>query len=120
MDLGLEGKRALVMGASRGLGLGIAKALAAEGARVLLSGRSGERLSAHAAAITAVGGEAVHAVADLSAPEAAATLEQAVTEHLGGLDILINNTGGPPPGRMADADPAALAAHFEPMVLRVA
>ncbi|MEM1346316.1 MAG: SDR family oxidoreductase, partial [Pseudomonadota bacterium] len=47
-------------------------------------------------------------------------LEQAVTEHLGGLDILINNTGGPPPGRMADADPAALAAHFEPMVLRVA
>lgn len=121
MDLGLTGKRALVLSSSRGLGLACARALAAEGAHVLLTGRSAEALAAAAAEITAAGpGRADHVVADLSDPASVTTLVEAAQSVLGGVDILVNNTGGPPPGRMVDADPAALATHFDTMVLRVA
>ncbi|MEZ5771118.1 MAG: SDR family NAD(P)-dependent oxidoreductase [Defluviimonas denitrificans] len=68
MDLGLKGKRALVMSSSRGLGLGIARVLAEEGADVLLSGRSEDRLAAEAAAINAKGQGRAHWVGcDLAA-----------------------------------------------------
>lgn len=121
MDLGLAGKRALVMSSSRGLGLACATALAEEGSHVLLTGRSADALKAAAADITARGpGRADYVVADLDDPSCAETLMQAAQSVLGGVDILVNNTGGPPPGRMADADPAVLAAQFDTMVLRVA
>lgn len=120
MDLGLEGKRALVLASSRGLGLGIAEALAAEGCHVLLTARTEARLSAAAAAITARGaGRAEHVRADLADPAVVDVLADAVDRRLGGVDVLVNNTGGPPPGRMADAEPDMLARHFETMVLRV-
>lgn len=120
MDLGLTGKRALVMSSSRGLGLGIAQTLAAEGAHVLLTGRSGDKLAAAAVAITAKGpGHAAYVVADLALPDVVETLVGAVQDKLGGVDILVNNTGGPPPGRMVDADPQVLAAQFDAMVLTV-
>ncbi|MCR8723390.1 SDR family oxidoreductase [Frigidibacter sp. ROC022] len=120
MDLGLKGKRALVMSSSRGLGLGIAKVLAEEGADVLLSGRSEDRLAAEVAAINAKGQGRAHWVAcDLARDDAAETLAQAVAEKLGAADILVANTGGPPPGKMVDADPATLTGHFNQMVLRV-
>ena len=96
MDLGIEGRTALVTGASRGLGRGIAAALAAEGARVAVSSRSRERIEAAAAAVGAT--PFVHDSADL---DGAARLVDEVESALGPIDILVTNTGGPPPG----ADP---------------
>jgi 3-oxoacyl-[acyl-carrier protein] reductase len=96
MDLGLEGRVALVTGASKGLGRGIAAALAAEGARVAIASRSPERIEATAAEIGAT--PFVHDSADLDAVPDLAT---SVAEKLGPIEILVTNTGGPPAG----ADP---------------
>src|SRR4051794_19543560 len=93
MDLGLEGRRALVGGGGSGLGGGIATVLAAEGARVALIGRTRERVEGEAAKL---GGTPV--VADLATPDGAATAVQAAVEQLGGLDLLVVNSGGPPGG----------------------
>ena len=93
MDLGIEGKVALVTGASKGIGFAIARELAAEGANVAVSSRSRERIDAAAAEIGASG--FVHDSADL---DGAPAVMDAVEERLGPLDILITNTGGPPPG----------------------
>lgn len=120
MDLGLAGKKALVMSSSRGLGAGIAEALAAEGVDVLITGRGEDRLAALAETINARGaGKAVPVVADLADPECAGILARAVKQHLGGADILIANTGGPPPGRMVDTDLSLVPMHLERMVTRV-
>ena len=121
MDLGISGKSALVMSSSRGLGAGIARALAAEGVNVLLTGRSQERLVALAAEINAAGGgRAEFVVSDLSDPDSVEVLAEAVERVLGGADIFVANTGGPPPGRMVDADISKLTSQFETMVGRVA
>lgn len=121
MDLGIDGKTALVMSSSRGLGAGIARALASEGVHVLLTGRSEDRLAVLAREITEAGpGRADFVAADLTDPAAVDVLADAVESILGGADILIANTGGPPPGRMADADLSALTAQFDTMVTRVA
>ena len=96
MDLGLKGRAALVTGASKGLGRGIASALAAEGARVAVSSRSRERIEDAARSIGARG--YVHDSSDL---DSAGRLIDAVEADLGPLEILVANTGGPPPG----ADP---------------
>lgn len=120
MDLGLTGKRALVMSSSRGLGLGIADALAAEGANVLLTGRSEDRLKEATQAINARGGGiAGWVAADLADGKSVEILAKAAEEAMGGVDCLLANTGGPPPGRMAHADLSVLAKHFDMMVLRV-
>ena len=120
MDLGLTGRRALVMASSRGLGLGIAEALAAAEADVMLTGRSEERLQANAEAINARGaGRASHVAADLADPGSVETLWRAAEERMGGVDVLIANTGGPPPGRMVEADLDVLAGQFDAMVMRV-
>ena len=93
MDLGLEGRTALVTGASKGIGRGIAQGLAAEGARVAVSSRSRERIDEAAADIGARG--YVHDSADL---DGAASLVDQVEQDLGPLDVLVTNTGGPPGG----------------------
>jgi 3-oxoacyl-[acyl-carrier protein] reductase len=96
MDLGLAGRTALVTGASKGLGLGVARALAAEGADVAVSSRSRRRIET---AARQIGARAyVHDSGDL---ESAPALVDTVTADLGPIDVLVTNTGGPPPG----ADP---------------
>jgi len=99
MDLGIEGRVALVMGASRGLGRGIAAALAREGARVAIASRSLERLEE---AADEIGAGAVPFVADASDPDRLAALPAEVAAALGPVEILIANTGGPPLGGALD------------------
>ena len=93
MDLGLNGRVALVTGASKGLGRATAAALVAEGARVAISSRSRERIEATAGEIGARG--FVHDSADL---DGVPRLVEAVEAELGSVDVLVANTGGPPPG----------------------
>jgi 3-oxoacyl-[acyl-carrier protein] reductase len=114
MQLGLEGKRAAVAAASAGLGLASARALAQEGARVVICGRDRERIDAAAASITDTvgGGQVVPIVADVGDAVGGAAFVSAAAETLGGLDILVTNAGGPPAGNFAstptDAYPGAL------------
>lgn len=120
MDFGIKGKRALVLASSRGLGAGIARALASEGCHVLLCGRNAEKLKAGADAINAAGvGKADFVQADIADPGFVDTMVKAVHEKLGGLDILINNTGGPVPGTVADMSAEKLDTFFQSMVVRV-
>jgi len=93
MDLGLRGRTALVTGASKGIGLGIARALAEEGAQVAMSSRSSERIEAAAGEIGARG--YVHDSGDL---DSAPALVDQVEADLGPVDVLITNSGGPPAG----------------------
>jgi 3-oxoacyl-[acyl-carrier protein] reductase len=99
VDLGLDGRVALVTGASKGLGRATAAALAGEGVRVAISSRSRERIDAAAHEIGAV-----PFVYDAGDPDGAAALVDAVEEALGALDVLVVNTGGPP----TSGDPLAL------------
>jgi 3-oxoacyl-[acyl-carrier protein] reductase len=114
MDLGLEGKVALVMGASKGIGRGVAAALAREGARVALASRSQERLDAAAASID---GATTTFVADATDLDRLAQLPLEVAEALGSVDILITNTGGPPPGGALDHDIEEWEAAYRSLVL---
>jgi 3-oxoacyl-[acyl-carrier protein] reductase len=95
VDLGIEGKVALVMGASKGIGRAVAAALVREGARVAMSSRSQERIDAAAAE---VGAEAIGIAADTDAVDRLPALVDQVRERLGPVDILVTNTGGPPLG----------------------
>lgn len=99
MDLGLNGRVALVMGASRGLGRGIAAALAREGARVAIASRSRERIEEAAGAID---GEVSPFVADAADTDRLASLPGEVAASLGQVEILVANTGGPPLGGALD------------------
>lgn len=99
MNLGLEGKRALVLASSSGLGRATAEALAAEGARVALCGRDRARVEEAAAGIReATGGETHAFVADVARAEDLERLVGDAVGALGGLDLLVCNAGGPPPG----------------------
>ncbi len=99
MDLGIEGKVALVTAASKGLGRGAALALSREGARVALCARDPERLSATAAELP---GEVLAIPADVTEPGTPARLVIATVERFGSLDILVANAGGPPQARALD------------------
>jgi 3-oxoacyl-[acyl-carrier protein] reductase len=93
MELGLTGKIALVTGASRGIGRGIALAFADEGCDLMLTARDAGALDEVAAAIRAKGRKAVVSVRDLRAPDAPAAVVAQVQKEFGALDILINNAG---------------------------
>jgi 3-oxoacyl-[acyl-carrier protein] reductase len=108
MDLGLRDRRALVMGGSRGLGRATAEALIAEGARVAICARDAARLGATAAQIAAEG-----IVCDLSVPGAAAKLVAEAERRIGPIDVLVVNTGGPPPGLFAELTDAAWRTAYE-------
>lgn len=99
MDLGISGRRALVTGGSSGLGLATARALAANGVSVVVSSRSAERLAAAVGTISPTDGARVIPIAaDVSDPERVDELVAASESALGGIDILVANAGGPPPG----------------------
>ncbi|MEM9037260.1 MAG: SDR family oxidoreductase [Actinomycetota bacterium] len=94
MDLGLEGKRALVAASSAGLGFGTSAALAADGVRVVINGRDPDRLAAAARRLPG----SIPIAGDAGTPAGARELVERATAELGGLDILVPNAGGPPPG----------------------
>ena len=110
MDLGIAGRRAAVPGASSGLGLATARALAAEGVRVVIGARSTDRLAEAAASID---GDVTAVVGDVGTPAGATAWARAVAEVLGGVDILVPNAGGPPPGTFASTDLDAYAPALE-------
>ena len=117
MDLGIKGKVALVMASSRGLGQAMAVSLAREGVKVAVTGRSEEGLKESVAMIEAAGGVALALHWDLSDPTVINGLVSKVEQVLGPIDILINNTGGPPPTLAAGQDPALWQKSFNEMVL---
>jgi 3-oxoacyl-[acyl-carrier protein] reductase len=114
MDLGIEGRTALVMAASRGIGKGIAGALAREGARVAISSRSEEGLRK---ATEEIGWEVEAFPADTGDPERLRELVAEVSAALGPIEILVLNTGGPPPGGALDNTPEEWDAAFRSLVL---
>lgn len=114
MDLGINGKRALVLGGSKGLGRGIAGALAAEGAIVALTGRDQVKAAQSAAHI---GDSARGFALDLADPDAIDPFLDRLAADFGQVDILVLNGGGPPPSLAAEIDPAFWRAQFDTMVL---
>jgi 3-oxoacyl-[acyl-carrier protein] reductase len=111
VDLGLSGRTALVCGASSGLGLASAEALAEEGANVVLYARRAEELEAQADRLggVAIGGDVTN---DDDLERAVAT----AVERYGGLDVVVWNGGGPPPGGALDADPESLDSAYRLLV----
>jgi 3-oxoacyl-[acyl-carrier protein] reductase len=110
MDLGIDGKVALVTAGSKGLGRATVMALAAEGVRVMISGRKSSTLAAAQDAVAEAGGEADVCAGDVTDPGEPARLVAATVERFGGLDILVANAGGPPPGRALDLSDEAIEA----------
>jgi 3-oxoacyl-[acyl-carrier protein] reductase len=104
MDLGLKGKVAIVGGASKGLGRASAQVLAEEGAKVTICSRTSADLEKAADEIRdSTGAEVMTYAADLDKLESITGLISSTVEKFGGLDILVNNSGGPPLARAADA-----------------
>jgi 3-oxoacyl-[acyl-carrier protein] reductase len=114
VDLGLSGRTALVCGASSGLGLASAEALAEEGANVVLFARRADELEEHAARL---GGVAV--AGDVTDDAALERAVSAAVERFGGLDVLVWNSGGPPPGGAREIDGDSLDAAYR-LLLRSA
>jgi 3-oxoacyl-[acyl-carrier protein] reductase len=103
VDLGLTGRTAIVCGASAGIGLGIAESLASEGSNVVLLARRRDLLEREARRI---GGLAVSG--DVTSAEDAERLVKAAVDAYGGIDILVNNSGGPPPATATRLTPEAV------------
>ncbi|HVA90883.1 MAG TPA: SDR family oxidoreductase [Chloroflexota bacterium] len=120
MDLGIGGKTALVCGASKGIGQATALALGREGARLAICARDQAVLETTAADLRATTGAEVLAIAaDLRDGAAIEWLVRETAARYGGLDILVNNTGGPPAGPFEKHDDAAWQAAFETLLLSV-
>ncbi|MDH3270622.1 MAG: SDR family oxidoreductase [Gemmatimonadota bacterium] len=121
MDLGIEGKVAVVAGSSQGLGRAIADVLAAEGVKLVINSRSADKLAAVKDEIVAATGADVASVAsDLSEPDGATSLITKAEAAFGQVDILVTNTGGPPAGMFEDHSAEvwreAIAQNFESVV----
>jgi 3-oxoacyl-[acyl-carrier protein] reductase len=112
MDTGLAGRTAIVCGASAGIGLGCAEALAAEGANVVLFARRADLLEREAERL---GGVAV--TGDVRDPAALERLVATAVERFGGLDVLVLNSGGPPRTRALELDDAQLVDAVELLLL---
>ena len=119
MDLQLKGKRALVTGSSSGIGEGIAKCLAREGAIVAVHGRREKEANRVAQEITAAGGTAFVALGDLSKDEESHDVAEKALSALGGVDILINNAGGYEQVDWMDSSPSKWAEMYNHDVLSI-
>lgn len=119
MDLGIKGSTALVLGAGGGLGGAIARALAREGATLAIADVDGAALEATAAAIAAAGGSAQGFVWDIAHTSGPQSRLEDILAATGGIDILVNNTGGPPPSPVSGVAVADWRKQFEAMVLSV-
>jgi 3-oxoacyl-[acyl-carrier protein] reductase len=119
MDLDLNGKVAMVGGASRGLGFAVARLLAAEGARVSLASSRREAVEDAGRKIEAETGSKslLPVAADLRSESAIAAWFDATTQRFGGVDLLFVNTGGPPPGTALSFDDRAWLSAFELLLL---
>jgi 3-oxoacyl-[acyl-carrier protein] reductase len=114
MDLGIEGRRALVGGASSGLGRAAAESLATEGCRLAIWSRSRERLEPVARELEARHGLTVAVLtSDATEPGSAAAIAADAVAALGGIDILVLNAGGPPPVDPTATDPEGWRAAFQ-------
>jgi 3-oxoacyl-[acyl-carrier protein] reductase len=117
VDLGIDGRVALVTAASRGLGRASADALAAEGVRLVLCARNEGPLRDCEQALTEKGAEVLAIVADVVDPATPERLVTAAVQRYGRLDIVVANAGGPPPGHALDVDDDALRAAVEANLL---
>lgn len=118
MDTGLKGKRALVMGSSRGMGNGIARGLAAEGVDIILTARDQDALDREAKEIGDAHGVRVEAIAcDLAAEGDLDRLLDFTLDRFGGVDIQFNNCGGPPRLMPSEADFGLWRDWFEILVM---
>jgi 3-oxoacyl-[acyl-carrier protein] reductase len=119
MDLGLRGKTALVFGAAGGLGGAIARALSAEGARLAVADMNAEALEKTVKELKDAGADVLPLVWDLADLPSIDKHIGAIESKFGSVDILVNNTGGPPPTPAAGQDPALWTKNFQSMVLSV-
>ena len=119
MDFGLKGKTGLVLGGSGGIGRAVAVTLAREGVRVAFAGRNQAALDQTARAIRETGSDGLPLVWDLSDPASIDAHVKSIENHFGPVDILFNNTGGPPPTPASGQEPSLWLKHFESMVLSV-
>jgi len=95
MNLQLGDKRVLVTGSSSGIGTGIAQYMADEGAQVVVHGRDSARTEAVAKEITRKGGKAFAVIGDIATDKGADAVAKAINDRIGGIDVLVNNVGGP-------------------------
>lgn len=109
MDLGLDGRVALVTASSKGLGLASARALAEEGCNLVISARGREALERATTDLEDLGAEVEAVVGDVTNPESPTALARAAVERFGRLDVLVANCGGPPPARALEVDDDTLA-----------
>jgi 3-oxoacyl-[acyl-carrier protein] reductase len=119
MDFGLHGKTALVLGGGGGLGRAMAKSLAGEGANVAVAGIGADSIAASQAALAAIGVKNRGLIWDLADLAQIDGNISKIESELGPVDILVNNTGGPPPTTAAGQDPELWSKHFKVMVLSV-
>lgn len=119
MDFGIRNKTALVLAGGGGLGRAIAKALAGEGAQVAVAGLHASSSDATVSILAGMGAKAISLVWDLADLSVIDGNVARIESELGPVDILVNNTGGPPPTPAAGQDPALWSKQFQAMVLSV-
>jgi 3-oxoacyl-[acyl-carrier protein] reductase len=119
MDLGLRGKTALVLAGGGGLGRAIAKALAVEGANVGVAGIGSTSIDGTVAGLKVIGAKCIGLIWDLADLSVINANISKIESELGPIDILVNNTGGPPPASAAGQDSALWARQFQSMVLSI-
>ncbi len=108
MDLKLKGKKALITGASQGLGFATARGLASEGCDLVISSRNSEKLGSAAQALDKETGTNITSISgDVTDSAFAPNLIEKTVAILGGLDLMVTNAGGPPAGKFEDFDDAA-------------
>lgn len=119
MDFGLKGRTALVLGAGGGLGAAVAKSLAAEQANVVIADINADALQATAASLGVEPDRTLSLIWDIADLAAIEAQVAAIETRFGGVDILFNNTGGPPPTLAAGQSPEMWTRHFQSMVASV-